>query len=58
MRMTPRSNFCHYDIQSTSSVRKISDDVFDDDVRDDSGSIYGKVDSYRDHVDVMIKLVV
>ena len=43
LRMTPRSNFCHYDIQSTSSVRKISDDVFDDDVRDDSGSIYGCV---------------
>ena len=24
--MTPRSNFCHYDIQSTSSVRKIGDE--------------------------------
>ena len=37
--MTPRSNFCHYDIQSTSSTRKKSDDVFDD----DDGSVNEKL---------------
>ena len=45
--MTPRSNFCHYDIQSTSSTRKKSDDVFDDD-----GSVNERVGDDNDHVGV------
>ena len=51
--MTPGSNFCHYDIQSTSSTRKKNDYVFyDDDFRDDDGSANEKVGDDNDHVDV------
>ena len=51
--MTPGSNFCHYDIQSTSSTRKKNDYVFDDDdFRDDDGSVNEKVGDDNDHVDV------
>ena len=32
--------------------------VFDHEVRDDGGSINGKVGGYRDRVDVMIKMAV